>query len=447
MDTDTLMKRIKAWRSEPSLAQTMSKEVNELLARDGQRPPRAFPGAQPVSFSARHLHELTLKDYYVCEKTDGIRYLLYMTQGNIGEDAAYLIDRKNDYYFVPGCHFPVPEDPTFAKFHLETILDGELVCDTYPGGHSEIKFLVFDCLIVDGKSMLNRTLDKRLAYFQELVLKPYKTMYAKWPEETKHRPFAMEDKNTELSYGVEKMFREVIPKVKRVHGNDGLIFTCRSTGYRMGTDEHILKWKPPQENTIDFVLRIIWQQYDPEPTDPDQSPIIEYQALPQRFELWAYAGGRDDEHRFFSELHVTEPEWESLKEMGKPLQDSVVECYMEQPDPSAQAGENKTVPTTPRWKFHRLRDDKLNANHVSVVDKVLESIQDAVGEEDLIRVAGRVREAWKRRHAAEEEEAIRRKHQAAQAHPQRHAPPGGQERRGSEMLAAAPRPGGGEEGP
>lgn len=39
--------------------------------------------------------------YFLCEKTDGIRCLLYITTGDSGEEIVYLIDRKNDYYYIP----------------------------------------------------------------------------------------------------------------------------------------------------------------------------------------------------------------------------------------------------------------------------------------------------------------------------------------------------------
>ena len=38
----------------------------------------------------------------------------------------------------------------------------------------------------------------------------------------------------ELSYGIEKVFNEVIPKLQ--HGNDGLIYTCLQSPYVVGTD-------------------------------------------------------------------------------------------------------------------------------------------------------------------------------------------------------------------
>jgi hypothetical protein len=37
-----------------------------------------------------------------------------------------------------------------------------------------------------------------------------------------------------------------------VHENDGLIFTVDECPYYPGTCQEIVKWKPPNMNTIDF---------------------------------------------------------------------------------------------------------------------------------------------------------------------------------------------------
>ncbi|KAL9106229.1 MAG: hypothetical protein Q9227_008697 [Pyrenula ochraceoflavens] len=395
MDPLSLMQKIGAGPAGPEITAIMSDEVTRLLSVDNHRPPRGFPGAQPVSFAAKHIKELMTRDYYVCEKTDGVRYLLYLTEGNENTAAAYLVDRKNDYYYVPELFLPLPDNPTFrnpdfTRFHTRTILDGELVLERLGNGKEEIKFFVFDCLIVDGKSLLERSLDKRLGYFLELIIKPYKVMCNKQPG--RRRPFTVEEKNTEFSYAIDKMFKEIIPKIKRVHGNDGLIFTCRETGYKMGTDENILKWKPPHDNTVDFLMHIIWREFPPDPSDPDQSSsVTDYHAMPASFELYVFLGR--DEYEFHSNLYLEPSEWSNLKSLGKPLQDSVVECYLEQPPQPNSEG------LAPRWRFYRLRDDKLNANHVSVVEKVTESIEDAISEENLMAAQGEMRNAWKRRNA------------------------------------------------
>jgi mRNA guanylyltransferase len=81
----------------------------------------------------------------------------------------YLIDRKNDYYYVPDLHFPMPGDKTYQKFHTDTLIDGELVLDTIAPGKRLLRYLVFDCLVIDRKPMKERTLDKRLAVSSALA--------------------------------------------------------------------------------------------------------------------------------------------------------------------------------------------------------------------------------------------------------------------------------------
>ena len=380
---------------EPQEADWLRHKVAGLLGRSNL----SFPGAQPVSFSSKHLTELQQKDYYVCEKTDGIRCLMYFEGGDHPDtqerqERHYLIDRKNDYRFVPDLHFPMQGDGSFQSFHTDTLVDGELVNDTYEDGTQQLKYLVFDCLVLDGRSLMHRTLDKRLAYFKEKVLKPYNAMYRKFPEEKQYRIFAVEDKSTQFSYGIEMMFREIIPHVKRIHGNDGLIFTCRSTPYRIGTDEHILKWKPPAENTVDFRMRLEFPILEPDTDDEADGisePYPDYDAIPICHLFVTLKAG---EYRHFGELYITSAEWENLKAMRIPLDDIVVECFKDEQG---------------RWRFHRIRDDKDDANHISTVEKVLESIEDRVTEEDLIRIAPAIKTAWKKRQADMAEEERRRK--------------------------------------
>lgn len=384
-------------KAQPQLADQFRREVAQLLGRNNL----SFPGSQPVSFSSRHLLELQKEDYYVCEKTDGLRCLMYFARGDPESgtpEIHYLIDRKNDYRYVPGLHFPLPDDDTFQQFHVDTLVDGELVKDTYDDGSTQLKYLVFDCMVLDGQSLMHRTLDKRLAYFKEKVLKPYNALYKRYPEEKQHRVFAVEDKSTQFSYGIEMMFREIIPKVKKIHGNDGLIFTCRSTPYKIGTDEHILKWKPPAENTIDFRMRLEFLLLEPDSEDESEGvlePFPDYDSMPV-FHLFVLYNSGD--YRLFGEMHVTQPEWEGLKALQKPLDDTVVECYQNEQG---------------QWRYLRLRDDKNDANHISTVEKVLESIQDRVTDEDLIRMAPTIKTAWKKRQAqtTEEEERRRRNYQ------------------------------------
>ncbi|KAL8658065.1 MAG: hypothetical protein Q9226_001297 [Calogaya cf. arnoldii] len=357
----------------------LRQEVAQLL----QRSSIGFPGAQPVSFAAHHKFELQKQDYYVCEKSDGIRCLMYQTEDGAGQEAVYLIDRKNDYYLVGNLHFPLPgKDP--ASYHVKTLVDGELVNDRLPNETMQLTYLVFDCVCLDGNSaLMHRTLDKRLAYFKENVFNPYKALYKAYPEEIQHLPFIVDFKQMELGYGIEKMFREVLPNLR--HGNDGLIFTCRNTPYQFGTDSHILKWKPPEENSIDFLLQLEFPAIQPDAEDIKDgftSTYSNYDAMPKCMLL---VNEGDGKYLHWADMFVEEAEWEALVALDEPLDDRVTECFMD--------GRN-------RWRFLRFRGDKTEANHISTVKSVMESIEDRVTREDLIAAAKRIRDEWKKREAA-----------------------------------------------
>lgn len=362
------------------LLQSLRFEVNQLLGRQSS----SFPGAQPVSFAARHKVELQKQDYYVCEKSDGIRCLMYMTAEQ-GQEVTYLIDRKNDYYHVTQLHFPLASNRV-VEFHTGTLVDGELVNEVQPNGSVQVKYLVFDCLILDHSRMMHRTLDKRLAYFRDKVYNPYRALYLKFPDEVQYLPFIVDFKEMRLSYGIEMMFREVLPKL--THGNDGLIFTCKNTPYKPGTDPHILKWKSPNENSIDFKLELEFPMIFPDEEEiaesGDTSPYPDYDEKPT-FHLCVNMGdGREDR---YTVMHMEKEEWESLKNLREPLHERIVECYFDDQQ---------------RWRFLRWRLDKETANHISTVKSVIESIKDRVTEEDLLNMAWHIRDEWKKRHAAED---------------------------------------------
>lgn len=407
-------------KAQGDLLRELRSEVADLLKRNSH----GFPGAQPVSFSRRHMDELRreeyvafsfsciaippnpmpshaagsrglekgfancatrLNSYYVCEKSDGIRYLLYLTSDEVGKECHYLIDRKNDYWWLHqrNLHFPLATDQ--GAFHTGTLIDGELVMDTSPNGETGPVFLVFDLLALDGKAdLLSKPLDKRLGYFKEHVMKPYRNLFNAFPEELKYQAFGVQMKDMQFSYGIEMMFREVLPKLR--HQNDGLIFTCRTSPYQFGTDPHILKWKAPHENTVDFRLRLHFPTVEPtedERADGITEPFVDYDSVPEaRLLIFTGSGGGGTYEEFKDPLYLTEEEWETLKEWGDPLQDRVVECCLDEER---------------RWRLYRFRDDKTEANHVSTVNSVMGSIKDGVSEAELLHAAKGIKDSWRSR--------------------------------------------------
>jgi mRNA guanylyltransferase len=75
-----------------------------------------FPGTMPVGFARWHIPMVKEREYYVSEKTDGVRYFLVVAGGT-----SALIDRSNAAFTTTGLdllHLVLPEG---------TVLDGELV--------------------------------------------------------------------------------------------------------------------------------------------------------------------------------------------------------------------------------------------------------------------------------------------------------------------------------
>jgi mRNA guanylyltransferase len=311
--------------------------------------------------------------------------LLYLTGDEEGQEIHYLIDRKNDYWYLNNrsLHFPRKDDQ--QAFHTDTLVDGELVLDRLEGGKLQPKFLVFDCLVLDKQNLMNRTLDKRLAYFQSDIYRPYKDLFRQYPDEIQYQPFIVEMKSMQFSYGIEMMFRDILPKLK--HGNDGLIFTCRMTEYKHGTDPHILKWKPPEENTVDCRLRLTFPKVQPDEVDIQEGctePYVDYESVPQA-ELWSYLGDSgQNKYQYFADVYITEDEWEFMKGMNDPLNDRIVECHKDD---------------NGRWRILRFRDDKLEANHISTLRSVMDSIEDRVTQQDLMEAAKSIKDNWKLREA------------------------------------------------
>jgi mRNA guanylyltransferase len=346
--------------------------------------------------------------YFLCEKTDGIRCLLYCTTDQDNE-IHYLIDRKNDYYYIGswqfpfhtspediqharatnvplGLHLPHQADPNFRRFHKNTLLDGELVIDRYKNGTEVQRYLVFDCIILDGELLTQKTFDKRMGRIHEFIQKPVDKFLAQYPQAREQFAFDIQMKVQERPYALDDMFLNKLPNLP--HGNDGLIFTAKRSFYTHGTDEQILKWKPANENSIDFRLQLdAFPTYDPGDGGP---PAEDFDAKPT---INLLINHNKNDQRKFAQLFMTDDEWDSMKSLNQQLDGRIIECY---------------VDDERRWRFKReadgtprFRDDKLEANHVSTMEKVIKSIQDGVSEADLTDAVPKIKDGWKLRHPEE----------------------------------------------
>lgn len=314
-----------------------------------------FPGAQPVSFARESLEYIVNEEFLVSEKADGVRVLVWATVNGCGEPCIYLIDRKNCYYSL---NFGFPRLVGLGGgFHVDTVLDAEIVVDVLPNGKHEIWLLLFDCMIVDGKCITDRTYSKRLGHMNELVLRPFTDYLRKNTIYGLSMPFKMKLKKLEKCHWLTEVFNYI--KTLN-HKSDGLIFTSVSAPYPCGTCEQMLKWKPADENTVDFLL------------GKDYNGQLNISVL-QRDGIYKKIGPYKPEKANESWNHQ--------------LPDTrIIECKYDKNWPGY-------------WRFCRFRDDKSQPNHVSVYYKVMKSIEDNITKDVLLQYVPRIREAAKMREA------------------------------------------------
>ncbi|KOB88458.1 hypothetical protein PFDG_02336 [Plasmodium falciparum Dd2] len=132
---------------------------------------RGFPGCNPVSLTNHNIKNLFTKEYLICEKTDGVRYFLF-----IASNTTFLIDRNYEI-FKNDMHIPTIED--LSKKQQLTLLDGELVEDIIYNEKTgveekKIVYLIYDGLYIQRKDITNLSYFERLTNVYNYVITPLK---------------------------------------------------------------------------------------------------------------------------------------------------------------------------------------------------------------------------------------------------------------------------------
>jgi mRNA guanylyltransferase len=224
---------------------------------------RKFPGAMPTSFHRHHIADIQNDvggEYYVSEKSDGVRYLLAVAGENENKRAV-LFDRLFAGFEVKGVTCAIAKGLPSG-----TVLDGEVVHNRSLG---KPQFMIFDILALGGDSKVQDPYQAR----KQCIAKAVEMVHQ--VDETSKRTVLQKD------FVKRKYLREVFknihdlgegflyqPPVKgpgakengrsyylRSHKTDGIIFQP-NTPYVMGTDNKLLKWKWGQLCSVDFKVTL-----------------------------------------------------------------------------------------------------------------------------------------------------------------------------------------------
>ncbi|KAL4431848.1 hypothetical protein ABPG74_015288 [Tetrahymena malaccensis] len=424
-----------------------------------------FIGAQPVSMRNSHVDRIREErdagefSYIVCEKTDGVRYIMvitnngncYLTGRNTSTDSVNKYKLNEIKVQLNKQLFIDEDDEEEENLQILQIFDGELVLDK-KGDNYYLKYLIFDCIVHFGEKIFANNYLERLTnaiYFVQYNNSLYEI---KGEEPPKPQPFC-ENKAKVLSQFLETgetdnfedsendivisicvkdffkikycnyLFDNYIPSLP--HHNDGLIFTKNNSLYRPGTDENIIKWKPPSMNTIDFLLVAnkdnILCGIDEKRNDGNyllQSRVIDLYVMDHNSERKNYEIAFFDfmivDEDFFEEVIQKTEEKEGAKgivaeckwvDLDQEKGDLIKKIYTsdtdkilvlpEFPDDSNQDDTRKWIASqkqtykeskyTKGWGFDRYRLDKNFSNNKKIAKDIVSSIKENLDSKALMQ--------------------------------------------------------------
>jgi hypothetical protein len=208
-----------------------------------------------------------MKDFCVTEKADGERRLCLISRNG----RIYMIDTNMKVQYT-GCSTKKTE--LFA-----TLIDGEFI--PYGLQHKVLDlYAAFDLYFYNGKNtrrepFFSKTEKKNRYDRLRLVMKYLQDTIEYESEATvmkfRVKEFHMSDEATTMTECCQKLFHKIDTGVFE-YENDGLIFTSMSLGVGMENAEdkvknykytwsHSFKWKPPEFNTIDFLVQLKENHY------------------------------------------------------------------------------------------------------------------------------------------------------------------------------------------
>lgn len=207
-----------------------------------------FPGAQPVSMDRQNIRLIHEKPYKVSWKADGTRYMMLIHQ----EREIYFFDRDNSCFKVDNLKFPHVKD--LDKHIKNTLVDGEMVIDKVNGTNVP-RYLVYDIICFEGEDFSKKSFEDRLIAIKHYIIGPRHEAMKRGHINRAHESFSIRNKDF---WDVTQAAALLGPKFAQQlsHEPDGLIFQPKLDPYVGGRCDDILKWKPAEQNSVDFQLRI-----------------------------------------------------------------------------------------------------------------------------------------------------------------------------------------------
>lgn len=305
-----------------------------------------FIGSHPLTLTKLCINDLLEEDYLVCEKSDGIRALIF-----VHNKVFYLYDRKNLLY----------KTRYTADLEDSYLFDSEIYQE-----NSEFVLAIFDTLLTKSKNYLQETLIARLTGANKFVMHLKTPGITRISDNESIKRFKITVKQMTKSYG----FYQVLDSISELkHENDGLIFTPVHEPYIIHRVSKIYKWKPPSLNTIDFQISNSTAGKDAY----DLYGILKDEQIPRHMNN-TFKGHNRDLYKFGTfytteKLNITERN-SLIGEFKYDDQKEVVDRF------------DYTI-TFGGWELHKIRSDKDTPNNFKVIFNIIKSINENITENEL----------------------------------------------------------------
>lgn len=272
--------------------------------------PRVFIGAHPETINKKSLYNLT-DHYYGTHKYDGERGLIIVDK----HQHMYIIDRKLQVKFIG-----------WSSTASGSVIDAEIV---------DNRIYLFDLLIdreTDIRDNINFPLERRLNILQSFQFLKQKQADDDYTIQLKpYFQIPCTSKDLDLTMTLET--------------TDGFIFVpCDEPYPKRSKWPNLLKWKPENQNTIDFILK------------------------------------KSNKYNHLYELHI------GTNNATCHFHNKYIETSCSPIDISDQIAECNYSRDTKTFSLVKVRLDKTKPNHESVAEQIFASTQDPVMIEDIVKM-------------------------------------------------------------
>ena len=288
-----------------------------------------FPAPQPVSIEKKDFVKLEQYKYFTSLKLDGVRFLMYFLKDKNDRNQCIVVNRALNYYNIN----ITAED----NLYNGTLLDGEVI---YNNDTKNWDFVVHDSLVLCGNKI------NKLAHSVRL-------------SDTKCclESFISHNDNSTLNVRVKDFypfenFKDFVENVfNKSNNNDGIIFMPENLPVISGTQYSMLKWKPENKHTFDFLVK----QTD----EGMQASVFHMGSL-----------------KLFAKIHKNTDAGKKFIDTAKSLtnykDESIVECNFD-------SNMSNFVPFL-------IRTDKTHPNSLRTIERTLFNINENIKIEDFMNI-------------------------------------------------------------